>query len=223
MESSYSRAVRDTRYTITYRVYAARRGHCRSLLSLQRNRTITSINFMNGPLARQSLTPLVCASDARWKEREEKRREKTEEKDEREVYRTRCHPSFCAVVVHGSARSLQPLPRHNALSSPTRTVSRYAIVEDPCSPPPPPAHFSLWRRKSRRRNVPRNLHESLTTGTRAYKCTVAFRPPLLDRRSCFHKINFDCRTWRDTRRINDKWKEIARRFRGLRRKKTERM
>jgi len=32
---------------------------------------------------------------------------KKEEKDEREeVYRTQCHPSFCAVVVHTQLRSL---------------------------------------------------------------------------------------------------------------------
>lgn len=152
-----------------------------SLFSLQRNRTITPINFMNGPLARQSLTPLVCAVGARVKgaRGEKERRKKKGEKDEREVYRTRCHPSFCAVVVHGSARSLQPPPRHNALSSPTRTVSRYAIVEGPCPSPPPSRHTShcgeeslvgeMCRATCTSRSRPRR------TRARAYK-RAAFSP-----------------------------------------------
>lgn len=138
-----------------------------------------------GPLARQSLTPLVCAGGARWKEREKKRKKKRRKKTNARSIERGATPRFALLLCTAPlARcSLRRAPRHNALSSPTRTVSRYAIVEDPCPPPPSPAHFSLWRRKSRRRNVPRNLHEFLTAGTRAYayKRTAAFRPPLLPR------------------------------------------
>jgi len=172
--------MRDTRCTITYRVYAVRHDHCRSLLSLQSNwTTITSINFMNGPLARQSLTPLVCADGTQWKEREEKKEGKKRRKTNarRSIERSatlRFAPLLCT---HNSAHSLQPSPRHNALSSPTRTVSRYAIVESPCPPPLPPAHFSLWRRKSRLGEMCRATCTSrsrLAHVTRAYKRTARF-------------------------------------------------
>lgn len=188
------RVTRRARYHAWHTVYnnisCVRRGHCHSLLSLQRNRTITPINFMNGPLARQSLTPLVCALSVRGERSERRKEKKMKEKDEREVYRTRCHPSFCAVVVHGSARSLQPSPRHNALSSSTRTVSRYAIVESPCPPPPPPPPYGTLLIVAKKVSSAKCAAQPARVAHGRHTCVRTNVPPaLLDRRS-FHEISF---------------------------------
>lgn len=84
-----------------------RRGHSRNLLSLQRNRTDYLDKFHEWA-SRAAVVDSACVCvRQRWSavkgaRGEKEKKEGKKKTSAREVYRTRCYPSFCAVVVHGA-------------------------------------------------------------------------------------------------------------------------